>query len=113
MHFSDKLRLDSLEIVTQDVVQDNLMQLADQLKDRMTRIFVDKSSHSCVFQILQLVAQMDRIDHLRVLNRDGLLIFHFAFQEVAEICLLSKQTTELIRLLEVIVVAVASSVAIW
>ena len=68
VHFSDKLRLDSLEIVTQDVVQDNLMQLADQLKDRMTRIFVDKSSHRRVFQILQLVAQMDRIDHLRVLN---------------------------------------------
>lgn len=31
VHFADKLGLDSLEIITQDVVQDNLMQLADQL----------------------------------------------------------------------------------
>ena len=78
----------------------------------MTRIFVDKTSHRCVFQILQFVAQMDRIDHLRVLNRDGLLIFDFAFEEVAEICLLRKQIAELICLLEVIVVPVASCVAI-
>lgn len=89
------------------------MQLGDELHDGVTGVLVDKAGHGCVFQVLQFVAQMDRVGHLGVADSDSLLEFDFLAEEFSEIGLLRQVDIELVGLVVVVVAAVAARVAIW
>ena len=73
----------------------------------MTRGLINKASHSRVFEILQLIAQMDRVNHTRVVDSHCLLKLHFVQQKVAKISLLSQAGIVLIGLLEMIIAPIA------
>ena len=111
-HFHDELSLNSLKVITEDVVEDDLVEGRDQLHDGMACVLVNEPSHRCVFKILELVTKMDRVDNLRVSNRHSLLILDLARQEFTEIGFLSHIRAKLISLLKVIVVAIATSIAL-
>ena len=48
-------------------------------------MLIDKSSHCGVLQKLQFVAQMDKVEHLRVSNGDSFPKLDLVFQEMSEI----------------------------
>ena len=73
----------------------------------MTRGLINKASHSRVFEILQLIAQMDRVNHTRVVDSHCLLKLHFVLQKVTEVSLLSQAGIVLIGLLEMIIAPIA------
>ena len=73
----------------------------------MTRGLINKASHSRVFEILELIAQMYRVDHTRIVDSHCLLKLHFVQQKVAKISLLSQAGIVLIGLLEMIIAPIA------
>ena len=73
-HFCDQLSLNPLKFFPEDVVEDDLMEGAYQLHDGMACVFINKTCHCRVFQVLQLVAQVDRVDNLGVGDGHSLLI---------------------------------------
>ena len=87
---SDQLRLDPFEIVAKDVVQNYVVERRDQLHDRVGGVLVDKAGHRRVFQILQLVAEMNRVHDLPVGDVDSLLELHFIREEFPEVGLLGQ-----------------------
>ena len=78
----------------------------------MARILINESSHRRVFQVLKLVAQVDRVYNLWVFDRHCLLVLDFGLEEVAEVCLLVSIGAVLVCLLKVIIVPVAARVAV-
>jgi len=76
-HFGDKLLLNSFEIVTKNVIKNNLVKRRNKLHNGVTCALVDKSSHSSVLKILQLIAEMYRVDDDWVRDFDCLLILDF------------------------------------
>lgn len=87
-HLSDQLCLDALKIVTEDVVEDDVVQRRDQLHDRVRRVLVNEACHRRILQVLQLVAQVDRVRHLGVSNVNSLLVLDFVLEELPEVGLL-------------------------
>ena len=88
------------------------MQLAHELHDGVASILVDETGHSCVLQILKLVAQVDGVNHLRVFDCDRLLILDFSLEEITEVCLLRHAATILVSLLKVVIVSIAARITI-
>ena len=88
------------------------MQLAHELHDGVARILVDETGHSCVLQILELVTQVDGVNHLRVFDCDGLLILDFSLEEITEVRLLRHTATILVSLLKVVIVSIAARITI-
>ena len=65
------------------------MHRSDQLQNDATSVLVNESSHRCILQKLQLVAQMDKVKHLRVTNGHCFPKLDLIFQEMSEIARLS------------------------
>ena len=61
-HLADQFGLDALKIFSKDVVENDLVVGTYQLHDSMARILVNEPCHRRVLQVLQLVAQVDRVD---------------------------------------------------
>ena len=73
----------------------------------MTRWLINEASHSRVFEILQLIAQMDRVNHTRIVDSHCLLKLHFVLQKVTEVSLLSQAGIVLIGLFKMIIASIA------
>lgn len=88
------------------------MQLRDKLHYSVTGAFVDEPSHGRVFQVLQLVAEVNRVDHTWVTDRHCLLKAHFLAKEFPKIGLLGQEKIVLVGLIVVVVIAVGAGRAV-